>query len=123
VNALEAAGWLMRSRPSIDESRRGKTTRYALTAPDDLVRGVAPDLVRGVASGSAGRRIRSSERDDNSLVRGVAPNHVKDLRARHARARRLPWCGDCNEETRQLEDDAGDPVLCPRCNWRTAGTQ
>lgn len=31
---------------------------------------------------------------------------------------RPPWCGGCDEHTRQRENDEGLPYRCPQCNPR-----
>lgn len=67
-----------------------------------------PDLLRRLTGGidsdhdPAAAVIRRLEKFP--LPKGVAPPE------------RPAWCGDCDEHTRQRENDAGLPYRCPKCH-------
>ncbi|MEE6295707.1 hypothetical protein [Georgenia wangjunii] len=46
---------------------------------------------------------------------------IAEARRRLARERRPAWCGTCDEQTRQFEDDDGRPARCPACHPLAAG--
>jgi hypothetical protein len=56
---------------------------------------------------------RPSSSRTRSSARGAGANAP---RPPHANPEKPPWCGECDERTRMLEDDQGRPSHCPACH-------
>jgi hypothetical protein len=91
-------GWLRR------EPRAGRTNDWVLTVPQPVLEGCTP-VQGGVQPSAPGGAVECTRRK--------VP--TKGLVARDARTRR-PWCGSCDEATRQVEQDDGRVARCPRCH-------
>lgn len=82
--------------------------------PDDAE--AFADLLDDVSLADATFAAREHLREDNAwLTPALIRRRVLDARTH----RSTPWCGMCDERTRQIEDpDTGIPARCPACNPR-----
>jgi hypothetical protein len=97
-DVLEKEGLISR------DGKVGRAVRWRLNVAGYPATSAAPNVAGHVAGEVAGH---------------PAPKEVKNSLARtrpRARPPKPPWCGHCNETTRQTEDDNGTPRRCPTCH-------
>lgn len=107
LDALETAGWLVRTRPTVDAARRDhERTRYRLVVPVDN----PPELVRqpDQASPAHGPGWSASRTE---LVRQPDTRHTENSQPVAV----VPPCGQCGPG-RLVELDSDRLARCPQCH-------
>jgi hypothetical protein len=102
LHAGRGAGGRITKHLEVFDTRRGHPASGA-TCENSASPQVAPDA--GIPA--AGKPADKKKYKTSSRARGRASEEVKT---------RPAWCGQCDERTRQAEDDDGIPRRCPLCH-------
>jgi len=119
---LRAAGYVVLHR---DQDARGRWNSR-LEVFDTLVTEDGQSVPGATSGNSASPQV--APKTEKPAFGGPVLKKKYKTSPRHAKTRgevkkpRPPWCGECDERTRQTETD-GRPARCPRCHPLTAARQ
>lgn len=135
LNRLEKAGWVSRFRPPAERARKEHArTAYALTIPPGLgAESPQPGGSVPLGLGAQDTGARGTEPPNQTVKQEIPPNppQAGGTRCKKHKARpkaycpdcQLPalaavpaWCGECDQDTRQIEQDDGRVARCPACH-------
>ena len=87
---------------------------YNLAMPRGVAEDTPSSMTRGVAEGTSG----VSQETPKELPKGSSRKRARGngADAPHAATPKPPWCGACEERTRQTSNEDGLPMRCPACH-------
>lgn len=97
----------------LDLSRIGPTRKQLDQVTAALADALATGLDRLQVETHA-RRKASEAQTVKYFLAGLSAEHMPAVE--QARPKRPDWCGECDERTRQRENDQGQSYRCPRCH-------